>query len=569
MKKIIQILLLCVLSLCLSSYTEKDYDAMLEKGYAAEDGGEYAKAIEIYYSVLKKMPADSVVWISDINASLLHCHMRIGQLQKALSCGEMSLRLDEKMNDKERIASSLSNLASVLITANRLTEAERHLQRSVKLERELKSEDKLAVRLGMLAEVYVRMNKPQKALPLAKEALQLDLDGAREPKAAIRMSQYGSVLVSLKRYKEALPYLQKALTLHRKYGNRPSEAITLSNLGMLENGLHHTAEAEKYLQQGITLSRKYGIVQSLMMAHLELSRLYSQQHDSRAYEHLVEYNELKDSISSVQVQQQISDLEVKYETREKDKELEMKELLIQRQRLIYIGLTVMLLMTLVVVAVLIYVVREKSKTMQLKDHFLQIISHDLKNPALAQQKSMRVLNKSLGVLDTAELRTMTQRMAEDADAQVNLLYSLLDWAGMQTGRLRYQPIVQNLSSVVENVIGQNRAQAAIKNINLVVSQDDADHTIYADREMVEAMIRNLLSNAIKFSNAGSEIRISLNALTLTIDDDGIGYGADGGEKGIGLGLKLVREMANRNKISFEIVRKNTSGTLSTLKFINK
>lgn len=569
MRKTTQILLLYVLTLCLSSYTEKDYDTMLEKGYAAEDAGEYAKAIDIYYGVLKVMPADSIAWISDINASLLHCHMRIGQLQKALSCGETSLRLDEKMNDKERISSSLSNLASVLATANRLPEAEHHLLRSVKLERELKADDKLALRLGMLAEVYVRMNKPQKALPLAEEALQLDLNGGREAKAAIRMSQYGSTLVSLKRYNDARPYLQKALMLHRKYGNRPSEAITLSNLGMLENGLHHTAEAEQYLQQCITVSEQHGIVQSLMMAHMELSRLYDSLHDPRAYGHLLEYNALKDSISSVQVHQQISDLEVKYETREKEKELEMKELLIQRQRLIYIGLAVMLLLTLAVVVVLIYMVREKSRSMQLKDRFMQIISHDLKNPALAQQKSLRVLNKSLGVLDTADLRTMTQRMAEDADAHVNLLYSLLEWAGMQTGRLRYKPIVQDLSSIVDNVISHNRAQASVKEITLSYSHDDADHTIFADREMVEAMIRNLLSNAIKFSYVGSEIRIGVNATTLTIDDDGIGYGTDGGEKGIGLGLKLVREMAQRNKVSFEIVKKNTSGTLSTLKFLNK
>lgn len=563
MRRILSFIIVC-LTLC--SFSIDKVEAVLERAYAAEDSQRFEEAIGIYEQALAMLPEDSVVWISDINSSLLICHVRLGQIQKGLACGEVSLRLDEQMGDKERISSSLNNLSSALITAGRLALAESYLQRSIAIERERKADDKLAVRLGMLAELYTKMERPDKALPMAKEALELDEKGGREAKAAIRMSQYGSALVSTKRSAEALPYLRRALTLHRKYENFTSEAITLATLGIAENALHHPAEAEGYLNQCVELSQRIGVVQPLMTAHMELSRIYDAMGDHRAYGHLLEYNALKDSIASVQVQQQISDLEVKYETKEKEQELRHKEVLIQRQRILDAVLGIMLLLVLAVVVGLVKMLRLKNQNMALKDRLMQIVSHDLKNPAIAHQKALHVLSKSVGVLSTDEVRTVTQSMAEDADAHVNLLYSLLDWAGLQTGRLRYTPVTLTLVAACEEVIAQHRAQATIKGVTLTFTADDADHTVVADRQMVEAMVRNLLSNAIKFSPAGCEVRVTIEGVTVMIIDNGVGLGAESTEKGTGLGLNLVRKLADINKATFSITKNEGCGTTAVLKF---
>lgn len=565
-RQFFSLLLMGVAYVLLCSFVPDKVDALLERGYAAEDSERYEEAISIYEKALAMLPEDSVAWISDVNSSLLFCHLRLGQIQQGLKCGEESLRLDEQMGDKERIASSLSNLASLMMTANRLELAESYLQRSVALERQLKADDKLAIRLGMLAEVYTKMKRPEKALPLAKEALELDLHGRREAKAAIRMSQYGNALVCTKRSKEALPYLIKALALHRRHANHTSEAITLATLGMAENDLGHSAEAEVYLTQCIEVSRQVGVPQPLMTAHMELSRMYDRKGDPRAYTHLLKYNELKDSLASVQVQQQISDLEVKYETKQKEQELQNQRLLIQRQRLVYTALAIVLVLALAMVVFLVLMLRLKNQNMELKDRLMQIVSHDLKNPAVAHQKALHVLAKSVGVLSTEEVRTMTLSMAEDADAHVNLVYSLLDWAGLQTGRLRYNPVAIDLVAACEEVMAQHRASALIKGITLTLLTDEADHTVVADRQMAQAMVRNLLSNAIKFSPPGSEVRLSVEGTTVITTDNGVGLGAQSAEKGTGLGLKLVRQLAAINKATFTITPKESCGTEAKLKF---
>lgn len=576
----------------LCSFSMEKVEAVLERAYAAEDGQRYEEAIKIYEQALTMLPKDSVTWISDINSSLLVCHLRLGHVQKGLTCGETCLRLDEQMADKERIASSLSNLASVMVSANRLELAESYLLRSIKIERERKAEDKLAIRLGMLAEVYTKMQRPEKALVLAREALELDERGGREGKAAIRMSQYGHALVSLKRCQEALPYLLQALSLHRKHENFTSEAITLSSIGMAENALHHTSQAEDYLQQCIAVSERVGVVHPLMTAHMELSHIYNTQGDPRAYEHLLKYNVLKDSLASVQVQQQISDLEVKYETKEKEQELQHKEVLIERQRVVYIALAIVLLLTLALVAFLIIMLRLKNQNMALKDRLMQVVSHDLKNPAIAHQRALHILSRSIDVLSIDEVRTMAQSMAEDADAHVNLVYTLLDWAGLQTGRLHYTPVTLDLVAVCEEVIAQHRAQASTKGVTVKLTAAAADNdgtpqssssgraapqpnrslieaqgnNVVADRQMVEGMVRNLLSNAIKFTPADSEVTVSIVGTTLTIEDRGAGLGAESTEAGTGLGLNLVRQLADINKVAFTLTSRKEGGTTATLKF---
>lgn len=90
---------------------------------------------------------------------------------------------------------------------------------------------------------------------------------------------------------------------------------------------------------------------------------------------------------------------------------------------------------------------------------------------------------------------------------------------------------------------------------------------YADKNMVEMVIRNLVSNAIKFTSENGKIHISLtdnmNNLQIEIHDNGIGISNDdqeklfridsnystkgtNGESGTCLGLIICKEFIERN-----------------------
>ena len=150
--------------------------------------------------------------------------------------------------------------------------------------------------------------------------------------------------------------------------------------------------------------------------------------------------------------------------------------------------------------------------------------------------------------------------------QMEFLTNLLQWSRLQLNAVRYAPAVFSLSELLE----QNLAtvELALKNKGVcgrVVGEKEA--TLFADRDMVDVIVRNLLSNAIKFSPRGGEILLKIervgHSLRLTVTDQGAGMTPEQiqkiglleqrllntgtkGSQGAGLGLVLCQILAQKN-----------------------
>src|SRR5690606_6026329 len=90
--------------------------------------------------------------------------------------------------------------------------------------------------------------------------------------------------------------------------------------------------AEQYLKQALEKAQAYGIPEFVNATHAQLSDLYHQTKDFRqAFLHHQAYVKLKDSITGKENAAAVNQLEVKYRTAQKDKELAEKQLLIKNQ----------------------------------------------------------------------------------------------------------------------------------------------------------------------------------------------------------------------------------------------
>ena len=201
-----------------------------------------------------------------------------------------------------------------------------------------------------------------------------------------------------------------------------------------------------------------------------------------------------------------------------------------------------------------------------KDKFFSIIAHDLRSPFTSLLGFSDFLVREAESLTSDEIRTFAANIYKSANGVFRLLENLLEWSRLQTGRIEYAPSNFNLYNLVSEIIDLYQVNAARKKISLI-NNVPSDFHIFADKYMINTVIRNLVSNSVKFTSFGE---IIINAFEMgefanvCVSDTGIGMSdstlkklfrfdehivleGTHQEKGTGLGLVICKEFIVKNK----------------------
>jgi PAS domain S-box-containing protein len=221
-----------------------------------------------------------------------------------------------------------------------------------------------------------------------------------------------------------------------------------------------------------------------------------------------------------------------------------------------------------------------------KNKFFSIIAHDLKNPFQAIFGFSELLLRNYIDFDDPQKLELLGMIKTSSESAYNLLENLLQWARTQTERIKYSPTDINLDELIEQNISLSQGSAENKHISLV-SQVNCKSPAFADKNMINLVIRNLISNAIKFTNDGGVVTVQCarddknkQVLCVSISDTGIGISPDNikklfrideyfstsgtaGESGTGLGLIICKEFVEKNKGTINIVSELEVGTTFT------
>ncbi len=207
------------------------------------------------------------------------------------------------------------------------------------------------------------------------------------------------------------------------------------------------------------------------------------------------------------------------------------------------------------------------QTIQEKDRFFAIVSHDLRGPVGSLASLASMLREDLQGIHgvPANVNEIAEVVAEGAANSSQLLNDLLDWARSQRGDVICKPEHHDLSEIVNQQFAIVRHSAHEKSITL---ENDASGTsVYADDYMLRTIIRNLVSNAIKFTPEGGAVSIAASdgpaGTILSVTDTGVGMTEQQqrdvldltvksstkgtrAESGTGLGLKVCQEFTRKH-----------------------
>jgi signal transduction histidine kinase len=226
---------------------------------------------------------------------------------------------------------------------------------------------------------------------------------------------------------------------------------------------------------------------------------------------------------------------------------------------------------------------------RLKDEFIAIAAHELRNPMAALKGYADMLTRRRNRDAETPLADWQGEAIEAIDQSttrlVELTDDLLDVTRLQAGRLELQIVPADLVALARRVA--KRLQVTTERHRLEVDAREEFVVACMDVRRMEQVLGNLIGNAIKYSPAGGPVEIGIRedcaagVAELRVRDQGIGIPAEQqarifgrfaradnakalGITGTGLGLFLSHELVERQggRIWFESVEGR--GTTITL-----
>ncbi|MEJ8844258.1 ATP-binding protein [Lacibacter sp. H375] len=224
---------------------------------------------------------------------------------------------------------------------------------------------------------------------------------------------------------------------------------------------------------------------------------------------------------------------------------------------------------------------ELAELNNLKSKLFSVISHDLRTPLYG----LRNLFKSVEQYDlpAEEIKVLIPDVVKDLHYTTDLMENLLQWAKSQMKGESVSPQLIDMNKLIQDVQQVVRLQAENKQVYLKTKAEKPVY-IYADKEMIEVVLRNLISNAIKFTPKEGEVMIDVKEdeelIEVLVSDTGTGMSEEAknklfgdehfktkgtsNESGTGLGLMICKEFLKKNGGNIHV--KSELGKGSTFAF---
>jgi signal transduction histidine kinase len=550
---------------------------------------------------------NSEEWIADMSAHAGQVYSHNEWHETALQHYLEALPYYERTNDSSKLALFYSLIGATYEAINLTEKAIEYGEKAYAL-----NPEDLAV-IYSLADAYSVAQQYGKAIRYCEEALSVSIQQNNRYAAGMFYFSLADSHLILFDLDRAEMYGHKALEIHKEMGNTVMSSFSLLLLGKLEALKGNFAQAEKYTKEVLQQLIEFDMTEAQRIGYFMLAELSLAQ---RNYRQNVYYWEKADSAQNVQAKvttlRAAAEMEAKYETAKKDLEIENQKQVIRThtlQRSLLIGGVAV---SVVFVALLWLMLRLHNRRNQAlterndllaemnttKDKFFSIISNDLKNPATAQRDALRLLAEYAPTWSAERLSDYHKELLKSAEGQVDLIYNLLGWSQVQTGRITCSPRLFPVSSLADNLT-LIRGLAEKKGVAFITRIPDGDATIVADSDILSAVVRNLLTNAVKYTHAGGTVTLEIQApsnspkgggnpppseglgeaslFTFSVTDTGIGMNAEqlnslfridksgsrrgtAGEQGTGLGLVVCKELLDKHGSALHVESEEGKGS---------
>jgi signal transduction histidine kinase len=222
---------------------------------------------------------------------------------------------------------------------------------------------------------------------------------------------------------------------------------------------------------------------------------------------------------------------------------------------------------------------------RLKNDFIQHMSYELRSPLTNIIGFTQLLeDPNVGPLNLRQREYMGY-IGSSSASLLALINDILDLATIDAGVMELDITHVDIHEAMNGAVDALRDRLSEKSVVVNIEADKKIGSFNADGRRVRQALYNLLSNAVNFSEAGQSVLFKAernpDEIIFTVRDDGPGIpqedlphiferfesrGKKGGQRGVGLGLSIVKSVAELHGGHIEIASSSGTGTQARLVF---
>ena len=223
-------------------------------------------------------------------------------------------------------------------------------------------------------------------------------------------------------------------------------------------------------------------------------------------------------------------------------------------------------------------IKEKNK---FKTEFLSNVAYDIKKPINKIFETNNNLIENKGKYNSENINNHTRLVKQNCYRLIRLLNNIEYVSRIDNGTCTLELRKCDIVKLLDNIVKISKTYTDKKGIDISFKSEVNKKILSLDIDKVEKIILNILSNAIKFTDTGGRIDINLymenEQVCISIKDTGIGIPKDKTEvifenfeqldttlsrgcEGTGMGLSVVKKLANLNNIKINVESELNKGS---------
>ncbi|MBA4241876.1 MAG: hypothetical protein C0448_14215 [Sphingobacteriaceae bacterium] len=286
-----------------------------------------------------------------------------------------ALNIQEALGRKRGILSSSGAIGNVYISLGKLDNAIQYFERALKIAYELDNKNAIASCLISIGTIYSDKKDYPKSLDYYFQSLKLFQEVKNEDAIATNYNNIADSYLNLKEYNKSLQYITKAAELYEQTGNIYGQSLALNNIGDYYYSVGNQAKAIEYFKQGLEKGKLIEANEHMLASYKGMAKAYKKLGDYKSALEVHElFQQLNDSIYSIESIKQISEMQEKFDTEKKEREIDLlkkdkkiKEDALYEQSLINRAIVIVGILLLLLTIVLIWAFIQKRKANQILD----------------------------------------------------------------------------------------------------------------------------------------------------------------------------------------------------------